>query len=155
MFNNVFSFQGRLNRISFVSSSIILLISTIMLFFLLTIILWEKNQAISFICYVFVAFNFYRFKLSLMVRRAQDFGRKGQDSYLVSVSVAADSIVFFISLIVLLFKGYHMDYLIYTIYIFAIIISILCLISLAIIKGNDGENNFGKQQIQFFKKESH
>ncbi|WP_025328934.1 DUF805 domain-containing protein [Bibersteinia trehalosi] len=152
MFKNTYSFHGRLNRSNFFFSSITLLISTIIIFFLFSIILWDKNNTLSFICYVFVAFNFYRIKLSLMVKRSQDFGKKGQDSYLVSGSVAADSVVFVASLLVLFFKSYDMNYLVYIIFGLSSIISAVCQISLTVIKGDEGENDFGKPQIPLWKK---
>lgn len=98
------------------------------------------SSAIAFSLILIITTIFLLIKYSHITRRIHDYNKKVSNSSLYSIILLLDIISLPIMLIIS------------PIYIIVFSISIICMISLAFIKGDDEENNFGKPQILFWKK---
>ena len=154
--NFVFGFKGRVSRLHFAMFLPFLIIAFIAMNFLffifskaitpLSIQRSSTSEIILVIAILIAATVFYLLlKYSHIARRVHDYNKDVWGSGLSSTIIVCDVIGIIVSL-----NG-KSEFALLSVYLMGII-GLICLISLAFIKGTEGENNFGPKPIPFWKK---
>lgn len=154
--NFFFGFNGRISRLHFAIFLPFLVITFMAINFLffifskaitpLSIQRSSTSEIILVIAILIIAVVFYLLlKYSHIARRVHDYNKDFWGSKLSSTIVVFEVIATIVSL-----NG-KSEFALLSVYLMGII-GLICLISLAFIKGTEGENNFGPKPVPFWKK---
>lgn len=142
--NFIFGFNGRTSRTYF-ALLLPLFIALQLLMVVLSVMISQsfQNSNLTELFVILLIFPIYFWlKYAYVTKRVHDFNKKISDSKLAYVMLMVDIAL---AIAVILFQNFGLA-------LPCLIISLICLISLAFKKGDEGENNFGKPQVPFWKK---
>lgn len=147
IFSFFFGFKGRISRLHYaVFLPLFLILSVIGNTFSLTISKMTKQefdfQFLIWATYIGVFALIMLFKYSHITRRTHDFNKSFWDG-----GIALTIITLEIVMVIMSFKGADLG-----IYYICGAVSLVFLIILGLVKGTDGENDYGKKPVPFWKK---